>query len=649
MKKFKLFAVAALLLGSTCAFAAVNDKKAAGGFKLNEIVAAAGANPAEYEIYDFTEDYTVPTDGTVTIPSSIANSEGTFKVTKVADNAFSATYSSAFTGELRLKVKKVVIDAKIVSIGANAFADLGNLASVEFGTSSAVSDLSIIGDGAFAKNPMLKAISFANCPKLLYFTDDGEVKGGGNNYTTPFYDGVNPNDKLTTITLNEGTLDFGVALAHLSALTTQNIKDTRITLLAANALDGTVKIEALELPETKVYKTSDGTLDYTKAPELKDDALDGSAIKTLIVNGKVFAATGVGALGVPQTPASGATPAKNSLTSVTFKGDIEAGAIGANAFKGNTNLKTVTFEGELEAGAVVDGAFTNAGDDVTPATGSTIKLTVTALNAADGAFEQEAFAAADAGDIVLVKVGLEFDTTADVYNVKWEAAAAPASKIFLESNDNKTYYAKFFAAAKTSISKGKGDVVVYEAYADGSDIYMDPLYSINDKYVVEAGEAVIVKVKGTSSLIKEEDGKKYIECEGAAAGDLVTMRYLTGAGALANQLGWEDHETNQVINGYANAANNEAAYAVAKISTNGLKFQAISNEGTFYLNKCIYIIAKKSASGVRVIWLDEDATAIKNVKAAKAENGAIYNLAGQKVNASYKGVVIKDGKKYIQK
>ena len=43
------------------------------------------------------------------------------------------------------------------------------------------------------------------------------------------------------------------------------------------------------------------------------------------------------------------------------------------------------------------------------------------------------------------------------------------------------------------------------------------------------------------------------------------------------------------------------------------------------------------------------ASAINAVKAAKKFNGAIYNLAGQKVNASYKGVVIKDGKKYIQK
>ena len=44
------------------------------------------------------------------------------------------------------------------------------------------------------------------------------------------------------------------------------------------------------------------------------------------------------------------------------------------------------------------------------------------------------------------------------------------------------------------------------------------------------------------------------------------------------------------------------------------------------------------------------ATAIQGAKVATvAGNSAIYNLAGQKVNASYKGIVIKDGKKYIQK
>lgn len=43
-------------------------------------------------------------------------------------------------------------------------------------------------------------------------------------------------------------------------------------------------------------------------------------------------------------------------------------------------------------------------------------------------------------------------------------------------------------------------------------------------------------------------------------------------------------------------------------------------------------------------------TAIGQVEVEKGtENGAIYNLAGQRVDASYKGVVIKNGKKYVNK
>ena len=56
-----------------------------------------------------------------------------------------------------------------------------------------------------------------------------------------------------------------------------------------------------------------------------------------------------------------------------------------------------------------------------------------------------------------------------------------------------------------------------------------------------------------------------------------------------------------------------------------------------------------TADGVE-IYKGGGATAIQGAKVATvAGNSAIYNLAGQKVNASYKGIVIKDGKKYIQK
>ena len=42
-------------------------------------------------------------------------------------------------------------------------------------------------------------------------------------------------------------------------------------------------------------------------------------------------------------------------------------------------------------------------------------------------------------------------------------------------------------------------------------------------------------------------------------------------------------------------------------------------------------------------------TGIQGVKAENTANGAAFNLAGQQVSENYKGVVIKDGKKMIQK
>ena len=44
-----------------------------------------------------------------------------------------------------------------------------------------------------------------------------------------------------------------------------------------------------------------------------------------------------------------------------------------------------------------------------------------------------------------------------------------------------------------------------------------------------------------------------------------------------------------------------------------------------------------------------EATGISTVKTANNGNGLIYNLAGQRVDNSYKGLVIKNGKKLVQK
>jgi hypothetical protein len=47
---------------------------------------------------------------------------------------------------------------------------------------------------------------------------------------------------------------------------------------------------------------------------------------------------------------------------------------------------------------------------------------------------------------------------------------------------------------------------------------------------------------------------------------------------------------------------------------------------------------------------DEQSAGVETVKVAdKTNNGAIYNLSGQRVNNSFKGLVIKSGKKFVVK
>ena len=53
----------------------------------------------------------------------------------------------------------------------------------------------------------------------------------------------------------------------------------------------------------------------------------------------------------------------------------------------------------------------------------------------------------------------------------------------------------------------------------------------------------------------------------------------------------------------------------------------------------------------RILFADgyDEATGIKGIATDAADDAAIYNVAGQRVNAAYKGIVIKNGKKYLNK
>ena len=77
-------------------------------------------------------------------------------------------------------------------------------------------------------------------------------------------------------------------------------------------------------------------------------------------------------------------------------------------------------------------------------------------------------------------------------------------------------------------------------------------------------------------------------------------------------------------------------------------------EDVFTPENTIYTFQKYSGTGAILVSSIEitpvNATGISTINAAeKVSNGAIYNLAGQKVGKDFKGLVIKNGKKMIQK
>lgn len=73
------------------------------------------------------------------------------------------------------------------------------------------------------------------------------------------------------------------------------------------------------------------------------------------------------------------------------------------------------------------------------------------------------------------------------------------------------------------------------------------------------------------------------------------------------------------------------------------------NEGYVILSSG-WVLGTTVVKNVQVIERDNDApAAIKSAKTVRKSDDAIYNLAGQKVNTSFKGIVIKNGKKTITK
>ena len=88
----------------------------------------------------------------------------------------------------------------------------------------------------------------------------------------------------------------------------------------------------------------------------------------------------------------------------------------------------------------------------------------------------------------------------------------------------------------------------------------------------------------------------------------------------------------------------ETIIDAAGTKSNGTVTFAVAANGTYYVlatgTKLGFFGFKYAVGG--------SATGLSQINAAvETQNGATYNLAGQQVSKSYKGIVVKNGKKFV--
>lgn len=88
---------------------------------------------------------------------------------------------------------------------------------------------------------------------------------------------------------------------------------------------------------------------------------------------------------------------------------------------------------------------------------------------------------------------------------------------------------------------------------------------------------------------------------------------------------------------------------LSKVGDGEVGFYQLKSGVNVGAGKAYLKIDNPSDAKLKVVFGGDDITGINNVNAANPDSETVYNLNGCRVNDSYKGIVIVNGKKVIRK
>ena len=228
--------------------------------------------------------------------------------------------------------------------------------------------------------------------------------------------------------------------------------------------------------------------------------------------------------------------------------------------------------------------------------------------------------------------GYTTNTTAETYT---EASLSLVAK----SGDD--YYATFSNENVTFFPESDDDIsfttTVKSAYSDGTELILPKLNTatatINGKevsgYFVPANTGVLIQ----ASFIKSETTVPYYTVTNKTVAPLSDNMLYPGSQKMTGDYLF-----------YKLAYDNYSAKT-------GLGFYWGAENGAAFTSKAglAYLAIPKSSSAKSGFAFDGSTTGVKAIEDKTKSNDITYNLAGMRVNANYKGIVIVNGKKVIRK
>lgn len=259
-------------------------------------------------------------------------------------------------------------------------------------------------------------------------------------------------------------------------------------------------------------------------------------------------------------------------------------------------------EGSIKAGLQNPNNYKGCGDfeDINLTTGyQTITKTVTCSG--------------DNAKRLLLNVG-QYEGTISIKSVKIEALDVLQETVTISPSGYSTY-AAYYPVDYSKLDDLKAYTVILNAEKTG--IVMNEV-----KGVVPAGVAVLLKGKADTDY------------------------------ALTKAEGWQNVTSDlKMSDGTITSTDKKTVYGLATVNGQDGFYKA--SKGKTIPAKCAYLEVKNSANPAKCFSLGDHSgstTGITSVKNEAAGNNApMYNLAGQLVDKSYKGIVIKNGKKIVLK